>query len=167
MQFYVGIGSNINPLENITRVLTRLNREFGPLMVSRVAYTEPEGMLSNMTFINTAVLFQSNHSPFSLKNYFNQIETEMGRDRTAPNKNINDRVIDLDILLAVNPSEDLSPQQQNLPTESYIRPFIDDLLQLPNTKKTALKTLSITIDGQVIGLQPTQLLTPHLDTSTT
>lgn len=103
----LGLGSNLNPLENLRQALLLLRRQddFKVLKVSRIYESEaqlpqgaPESWRKN--YLNAAVLLEvENFHPLELLKKIKKIETDMGRvsaERWAP------RVIDLDILFVKN-----------------------------------------------------------------
>ncbi|MBF0275242.1 MAG: 2-amino-4-hydroxy-6-hydroxymethyldihydropteridine diphosphokinase [Nitrospinae bacterium] len=94
----LGLGSNINPLENIQKCLKLLYDEFTVIAESSFYSSPPVGYIDQNNFINGCALIESNLSPNDLKfNKLRVIEKVLGRERTG-NKN-SSRTIDIDILL--------------------------------------------------------------------
>ena len=98
MWYLCGLGSNIAPDVNLTRAITLLIDEVPWLWVSRVLRSEPVGMDSQNSFLNSLVVFWSDLNPEQLKARLNDMEEKMGRDRTDPERKFIDHTIDLDIL---------------------------------------------------------------------
>ncbi|QEP42705.1 2-amino-4-hydroxy-6-hydroxymethyldihydropteridine diphosphokinase [Ectothiorhodospiraceae bacterium BW-2] len=120
--YFIGIGSNIDPEKNIQRALTLLQQRFGTIELSPLQWTEPVGMTSRAPFINGVLYLESSSDSATLKQQLNQIEIELGRDRTDPERKIKDRPIDLDILLARPIGTAVTAA--DTPQESYLqRPF--------------------------------------------
>jgi 2-amino-4-hydroxy-6-hydroxymethyldihydropteridine diphosphokinase len=93
----VGLGSNIDPKENI-RTALRWIRELGEIRSqTNVLRTEPIGAPGQEWFKNCAVLLETELSPKELAVRLRDIEGSMGRpregDRSGP------RTIDLDVLV--------------------------------------------------------------------
>lgn len=94
---YIGLGSNIKPLENLTCALQLLAEH---VVVERVAQTweSPAVGSRGPNFLNTAAAIRTPLPPELLKTLvLRRVERELGRVRTA-NKNA-PRTIDLDILV--------------------------------------------------------------------
>ena len=98
MWYLCGLGSNIDPKRNLPRALARLVRLFGPLSLSPVIRTAPQGMDSDNSFLNALVVFQSELPPDQVKQCLNELEEALGRDRSDPLSGVRDRPIDVDIL---------------------------------------------------------------------
>jgi 2-amino-4-hydroxy-6-hydroxymethyldihydropteridine diphosphokinase len=99
---YLGIGSNIDPEQNIPAALHRLAEARMQLKAVSTFYrTAPLDSPGAPPFYNGVVQFQVRMSPRALKfNLLRKIEEALGRKRTA-DKNA-PRPIDLDILLYGN-----------------------------------------------------------------
>jgi len=65
---------------------------------SRDHWTEPWGFKGDALFLNRALLVSTSLPPEVLMKAFMAIETELGRDRTAPGR-YGSRTVDIDILL--------------------------------------------------------------------
>ena len=93
----LGLGSNIDPEENIRRAIEIISGEVSLIKTSSFVETEPVGFKEQRSFINGALLIETPLGAFELKRRLREIEGELGRVRTA-NKN-GPRTIDLDILV--------------------------------------------------------------------
>ncbi|MFV0375817.1 MAG: 2-amino-4-hydroxy-6-hydroxymethyldihydropteridine diphosphokinase [Mangrovibacterium sp.] len=93
----VGIGSNINPDENIRQVLRILQLECHLLRVSKLIRTKPIGVENQPDFINAAVLLETNLEQDSFNLYLKKLEDRLGRDRSLPK--FGPRTMDLDIVV--------------------------------------------------------------------
>ncbi len=91
----IGLGSNINPEENIKEALSLLE-EFGDIEdKTELVYTKAQKFENQADFLNGAVLFHTNVYYEDLKAKLKDIEQQLGRVRTE-NKN-GPRTIDLDV----------------------------------------------------------------------
>lgn len=93
----IGLGSNIQPAENIARAKEILSREFQVLRTSTFKKTKAVDATEHPDFINGVLLLETPLSQEALKARLYEIEEELGRpkqgNRSAP------RTIDLDIIV--------------------------------------------------------------------
>ena len=94
-QVFVSIGSNINPKKNIKIAKGFLNNLFD-CTFSSLYESIAEGFEGN-DFINCVVTFETDLILFELQRNLKQIELKMGR--TESQKDMSNRIIDLDIIL--------------------------------------------------------------------
>jgi len=119
---YIGIGSNVDPIENIPRAIEILARETDILAVSTFYRTEALGRPGQPEFLNGVCRIATSLEPRPLKfGVLRSIERALGRvrseDKYAP------RPIDLDILLygeAILEEDDLRIPDPEIRT----RPFV-------------------------------------------
>ena len=111
--YLIGLGSNINPEENIRLAISHLGNFLTIRRQATVLRTEPVGYTAQPEFLNTAVLAESELDPAELKVQLQQIERDLGRQPSA-NKN-GPRPIDLDILVVDDRIAD---------EDVYTRPFL-------------------------------------------
>lgn len=93
----VGIGSNIQPEENIREALRILEGEQTLLSVSAMVETEPIGVTAQPAFINGAVKVSTSMEQEEFSVYLKNIEDRLKRDRTQPR--FGPRTIDLDVVV--------------------------------------------------------------------
>lgn len=98
MWYLCGLGSNIDPEQNLVRAVTRLLESHDSLWLSPVIHTRPRGIDTERPFLNALAVVFSPLSPTQLKDHFNQLEEALGRDRSDPLSSRKDRPIDVDIL---------------------------------------------------------------------
>lgn len=96
----IGIGSNINAMENIHMALELLAKvgivgELSPLQT-----TKPIGITDQADFTNGAVAISTQLDVYDLRTQLKLIEDKLGRDRTRPK--FGPREIDLDIVVYDN-----------------------------------------------------------------
>ena len=93
----IGLGSNIDPDENIARARESIAAEFRLLDESRWVETEPVGFSEQAKFTNGALLIETRLERDELKAWLRELETQLGRlrgtNRDGP------RPIDLDIVV--------------------------------------------------------------------
>ena len=117
----IGIGSNINAEENISKMLEILKTKVDVLKVSRFTKTAALGIRNQPDFTNGAVKVKSVLNQEDLNRLLKDIEDEMGRDRSIPK--FGPRCIDLDIV-AWN-GEIVDPDYY---TRDFLRKAVDELL---------------------------------------
>lgn len=118
-QAFISIGSNIDPQRNLPLAVEQLAAVGELVAVSRVYQNPAVPSTVQPDFLNAAVLIQTDLLPAQVKRRLNEIETQMGRVRTAdPNAA---RTIDLDLCLygdRVEQTEELMlphPDLENYP----------------------------------------------------
>lgn len=95
---YLSLGSNIDKERNIVRAVEMLAEAVDVVAVSSVYETAPVGDPDQESFLNAAVVVETDDSPEELKReVLTSIENRLGRHRTA-DKNA-PRTIDIDIVL--------------------------------------------------------------------
>ncbi len=104
MKVYLSLGSNLgNKKKNIDRAIRKINDLAGSVLrSSNYHISKPWGYKSNNTFVNVAILIETNYNPHDLLLILKNIEIQMGRKEKSQNKNYSDRIIDIDILLYEN-----------------------------------------------------------------
>lgn len=103
---YIGVGSNIEPEENISEALKKLSVETTVLEVSsfyKTPFVNESGLVDEAVndFYNGVFKVEVFFEPFTLKSYLRSIEEELGRVREGDTK-FSPRTIDLDILIYDN-----------------------------------------------------------------
>lgn len=93
----IGVGSNINPKENIANAKQNIGRHHRIITESKFIETKPLGNLNQPNFLNGVLLIETEMDYEELKNGLIEIEKGLGRkrrkDKYAP------RTIDLDIIV--------------------------------------------------------------------
>ena len=93
----IGLGSNINPAENITKAREILAGQFTILSESDFVETKPVGFREQSDFINGALLIETDMTLTPLKDSLKKLETLLGREKSdIP---CGPRTIDLDIVV--------------------------------------------------------------------
>lgn len=93
---FVGVGSNINPEENIRGGLVAMRRLFGDLIVSSVYQSTAFGF-DGADFLNLVVAFDSDLEPARVAGSLRELEVRFGRPPKVPK--FSSRTLDLDLLL--------------------------------------------------------------------
>ncbi|MEM9885447.1 MAG: 2-amino-4-hydroxy-6-hydroxymethyldihydropteridine diphosphokinase [Bacteroidota bacterium] len=128
MQYFIGLGSNIEPEKNIIRMIKALFQWSKRVDVSEIYRFAPQKMDSDQYFLNTVVRIQTPLERQALKAQLVQLEERLGRDRSDPSKKTKDRTADLDIVAVLSQTErqfDIA----NLEEEEYVIQPLDRLLQ--------------------------------------
>jgi len=93
----IGIGSNIDPEQNIAAALFFLRQEQELVSVSSLVKTSPIGIPDQPDFLNGAAKILTMMEIADFKSYLIDIEDRLKRDRTTPK--FGPRTIDLDIVI--------------------------------------------------------------------
>jgi len=93
----IGIGSNIDPEQNIAAALFFLRQEQELVSVSSLVKTSPIGIPDQPDFLNGAAKILTMMEIDDFKSYLIDIEDRLKRDRTTPK--FGPRTIDLDIVI--------------------------------------------------------------------
>ena len=141
--YFVSLGSNIAPYQNIPGMLSALLELAGRIDVSRIIESEPINIVGGQKFLNLSVGLRSSLAPAALKERFNQIEIALGRDRSATARKILAREADLDIMIRLA-AEQKEVRPDLLPPEPFLRPALLELIDY----------LELTCPEQVPSLRP-------------
>ena len=125
--YIIGLGSNIEPFDNISRAIDQLLTIFGEIHISTVLTIPPIGMNSSQNFLNAVLFIETTLSEPELKQHCNRIEESLGRDRSDPKRKIKDRPIDIDILAPATFPDDADRKTNSITDEYFLYPLIDDL----------------------------------------
>lgn len=125
--YLLGIGSNLEPEHNIGKIIESLLALFPKLTLSRVLSIPPVGMNSHHDFLNMVVFIETSMDQDSLKSLCNEIETQLGRDRSDPASKTKDRPADLDILFKINAAEDLNTPANQITDEYFLYPLLNEV----------------------------------------
>lgn len=93
----ISIGSNIDPEQNIEKMLAILEKECQVQQVSEFVRTKPIGMEDQPDFVNGAAQVATELPQDDFKRYLKSVEDALGRDRSLPK--FGPRTMDLDIVV--------------------------------------------------------------------
>ena len=93
----IGVGSNIDPNENISKAKKYISKDHSLIRSSRFVKTKPVGYEKQDDFMNGAFLVKTDLDKEDFINYLKDLENKLGRIRTH-NKN-GPRTIDLDVVI--------------------------------------------------------------------
>ena len=93
----IGIGSNIDPEQNIAAALFFLRQEQQLIAVSTLTQTKPIGILDQPDFLNGAAKVAVEMEITEFQSYLKGLEDRLKRDRTVPK--YGPRTIDLDLVI--------------------------------------------------------------------
>ena len=107
MTIFFGIGTNLGDREaNLREALRLLDARVGEqLACSSVYRSAPQGFASDNEFANIVVVYRTSHSPEDVLLITQQIERDMGRTQKSVDGIYHDRVIDIDLLKAIENSK--------------------------------------------------------------
>jgi 2-amino-4-hydroxy-6-hydroxymethyldihydropteridine diphosphokinase len=109
----IGLGSNINPEQNILDAIRILGELMTVLKCSEMVRTAPIGLIDQPDFINGAVKVSTGLSREELQKLLKKTEDRLGRDRNGPK--YGPRTIDLDLIIWNN---------EIIDSDYYFRPFL-------------------------------------------
>ncbi len=98
MKYFLSIGSNINPEDNIKFAIDELSLVLDALNISTTHKTPSEGFEGD-DFLNLAISGHSEKSFNDLNIVLKNIEDRAGRDRNVPK--FSSRCLDIDIVLQI------------------------------------------------------------------
>lgn len=128
---YAGIGSNIDPKNNVSNCLLLLKDEFSDFVQSRYYQTSPYGYMEQDNFLNVVVGFSTQHTPTDLLRRFQEIESQFKRKREIKD---GPRTLDLDILLyesiIINEPDLKIPHPGLIERDFFLLPLIEIAPQL-------------------------------------
>ena len=93
----IGVGSNIDPEQNIATAKEKIARQHKLIAESPLRWTEPMGDMIQPRFLNGALVIETQCGREELDAQLKQIESDLGRDHTK--KDFGPRTIDLDIVV--------------------------------------------------------------------
>ncbi|NQY27279.1 MAG: 2-amino-4-hydroxy-6-hydroxymethyldihydropteridine diphosphokinase [Piscirickettsiaceae bacterium] len=125
--YLLGIGSNIDPHQNIAQIIPLLLEKFPTLTLSRVLEIPPIGMNSQRDFLNVVMFIETDILEGELKAICNSIEIQRGRDRSDPHRGTKDRSADLDILTAIHFPDDANRPAHSITDEYFLYPLLDEI----------------------------------------
>ena len=139
---YLGIGSNIDPEENLRLGIRELRRVFGEIKLSAVYASAAIGF-EGADFLNMVVGLQSDDSPGAIQDQVELIHDLAGRERGAGK--FSSRPLDIDLLLyddqVVDEPALKLPRCDVLEYSFVLRPLaeLDPDLVHPQTGKTMIE----------------------------
>jgi len=126
--YLLGIGSNINPRDNMAAIITALLQHFEQLTLSRILKIPPVGMNSHRDFLNAVAFVETNLTRAELKAFCNQIEIDLGRNRDDPLSKTKDRPADIDILCALRLPQSADISVNTITDEYFLYPILRELM---------------------------------------
>lgn len=126
--YLLGVGSNIDPHKNIAHIVQLLLTHFPVLSLSRVLEIPPIGMKSNHDFLNVVIFIETRWSEIDLKAICNQIEIQLGRDKSDPDSKHKDRPADLDILCQIELPKESDYPVHLITDEYFIYPLLNEII---------------------------------------
>ncbi|MBE9532779.1 MAG: 2-amino-4-hydroxy-6-hydroxymethyldihydropteridine diphosphokinase [Proteobacteria bacterium] len=157
--YLLGIGSNLEPQQNIVQIIQHLLDAFPTIVISRVLELPPIGMNSHHDFLNIVVFIETDNSEVQLKTICNTIEVQLGRDRSDPDRKTKDRPADLDILATLQLPNDAQRAAYSITDEYFLYPLIDEIVAYLLQKPIELpqKGVTLSLDGLSFGQTATTI----------
>ncbi|NOQ81981.1 MAG: 2-amino-4-hydroxy-6-hydroxymethyldihydropteridine diphosphokinase [Methylophaga sp.] len=141
--YLLGIGSNIDPHENISQIIKLLLKHYPLLSLSRVLEIPPIGMNSQRDFLNVVVFIQTEQAEVDLKAICNSIEVQLGRNRNDPERKTKDRPADLDILTKIQLPTEADRPAHLITDEYFLYPLLDELIAYLSSKPYSLQQTGV------------------------
>ena len=135
--YLIGLGSNLEPKSNLTSARNSIAQSVEVLQCSQVLINPPCGKTFHYPFHNQLIIVRSDKSVTPLKQIFEAIEIAQGREPKCPARKLNDRTIDIDILLKANSIHDLLQQELE---ESYNQQIMTEWLFTDEATSSHVKT---------------------------
>jgi 2-amino-4-hydroxy-6-hydroxymethyldihydropteridine diphosphokinase len=157
--YLLGIGSNINPNDNIKQITSSLLDYFPQISLSRVLSIPPIGMNSQRDFLNVVAFIETDETEANLKQICNNIEITLGRDRNDPHRKTKDRPADLDILTAIRFPDDAETPALAITDEYFLYPLLDEIIAYLTQKPFTLQQtgVAISLDNLTFGQAATTI----------
>lgn len=154
--YFLGLGSNIDPQRHFSTAVSRLQAEFGRLLVWPIVETDPVDIATERAFFNTLIVLASEWPPETLKAWTNALEVSCGRNRHDPLSSKKDRPLDIDILAQQ------SKPQLNIVAQ-FKEPYMQSVLQAASTLPALSRARchNIEIAGQSLGQRAATVDTDH------
>ena len=96
LSVYIGLGSNIDPEDNLRKAAQMLRDDFPEIRFSHVYRTAPQDKTDQPEFLNAVAFLKTDEEAEDLAAMLEEIEVELDKDPPYPG---GPRTIDLDILL--------------------------------------------------------------------
>lgn len=157
---YLGLGSNIDPEENLRRGVRELRQRFGELELSGVYRSAAAGFEGD-DFLNLVAGMKTDHSPLAINEQIEEIHRIVGRRRGE--ERYSSRSLDIDLLLyddlIVDEPPLRLPRCDILEYSFVLRPFAELAPELvhPQTGRTLAEHWHA-FDEQSHPLEPVHLI---------
>jgi 2-amino-4-hydroxy-6-hydroxymethyldihydropteridine diphosphokinase len=156
--YFIGVGSNAQPQQNIPGALAALAAQFGCLHASSIYLTEPVAVEGEELFRNLVLFLPVACSAAELKARCNAIETSLGRDRSHPQRKWIARPVDLDILAEVpRCTSPAAFPARAVAREPYFLVAVPELLHYLGAQsppRVAARTEAVMLQGRRVGDRP-------------
>ena len=151
---YVGIGSNIEPEQNVRSAVRALRARFGTLTISPVYRSPAEGFPGD-DFYNLVVGIDTSEPAATVEATLSQIERDHGRVRYG--NGMHSRTLDLDLLVY----DDRVLRDDVTRYEFVLKPLVDLAPNLRHPERgLSVKELWERVDGKRTPLMPVVLQPP-------
>ncbi|WP_050954406.1 2-amino-4-hydroxy-6-hydroxymethyldihydropteridine diphosphokinase [Methylophaga frappieri] len=158
-KYLIGLGCNLDPEQNMARMVHALLPYVNTLVLSRVLATPPVGMNSYRQFLNCVAYIETTLSADEFKTLSNEIEATMGRDRADPDSKRKDRPADIDILCQADRQEIIQKPVSAITEEYFLYPVISELQAFLDNKPLPVMPAGVSIQDQHLffGQTPTTI----------
>ena len=118
---FLGLGSNINPRQNLEQALEEIQKTSKVTALSHVYETSPVGYAKQASFWNMALAMEDHRSPETLRKWIGNLEKKAGRRRSS--NAFGPRTLDVDLLLWGDQSreyKDFSIPHPDIPKKAFV-----------------------------------------------
>ncbi|WP_395374027.1 2-amino-4-hydroxy-6-hydroxymethyldihydropteridine diphosphokinase [Marinicella sp. W31] len=126
LRVFLGLGSNVKPLQHLQSCQQYLNCSFKHIRYSSV-YRSPAFGFDGADFLNMVAEITTAFSPMALKHWLQKIEDLHGRDRSKPR--YSDRTLDIDLLFygqhIIKQNELYIPRQEITQRDYVLKPLAE------------------------------------------
>lgn len=120
VRVFLGLGSNIRPLQHLQSCQQHLNCAFKHIRYSSV-YRSPAYGFEGADFLNMVAEIKTAFAPLALKRWLQNLEDRHGRDRSQPR--YSDRTLDIDLLFygqQIITQDELHVPRQEITQRDYV-----------------------------------------------
>ena len=125
MKYYLSLGSNIDPVNNLDLAIFELCNIFENTLSSSIHKTPAEGF-DGEDFLNLVFCGSCSLSFDELNKKLKDIEDKAGRDRSAPK--FSSRTLDIDIVLQLSEDDEILFKSDEIAKYSFVSEPLSELL---------------------------------------
>ena len=146
--YYLSLGSNINPEENLAEAIKRLRNTFEITKISNFYLNSASGFEGG-DFINGCIEVSLQEDDFDrINSILKSIEDHFGRDRNQPK--FSDRPLDIDIVLVIHEEDLIYASKEiedydfvSIPLNEIITETISNKLEISQVSNSSFKEVKI------------------------
>ena len=125
MKYFLSLGSNINPKQNLDAAIAALGKIFNDMNCSSTHQTKSEGFEGD-DFLNLVISGNCSLSYEALNKELKSIEDNANRNRDAPK--FSSRTLDIDIVLQLSDEEEIMFESDEIAKYNFVSEPLKELL---------------------------------------